>query len=1099
MDYLQFLTDIQFNQAAGDSIETEMKKDYSYPSPSAPDFQNSIYEKRDFHIHTIPPKPIITAQNKLTEFYKKCTANVKLTETQIALANFINPVTPYRGVLIYHGTGVGKTCAAVTIAEKFKPMVQKYNTRIHVLVPGPLNKQNFLMEIIKCTGNTYHQVDNNQTVIVDENDKAKINRMAISMVNQYYRIMSHRSFQKKVLGERIKSTSGEATYEREFSNDRIYNLDNSLLIVDEAHNLTGNNYGEALKKIIVESKNLRVVLLTATPMKNLADDIVELINYLRPLNNQMKRDKIFTVNRGSKMQFKEGGQRYLAKMVSGYVSYLRGADPVTFAERIDMGHIPDGLIFTKVIQCYMQPFQKNAYDKALHAADDKLDKISEAVSNFVFPGLSNTGSLIGYYGKEGLHQVRHQLNVSKHGFNDKIKSVLFANEKKMDNQPLLYVTSNRTINGAIFKEAYLSQFSIKFYTALQEINKAVYGLKGEGLLFIYSNLVEVGVNLFVQVLLQNGYLQFEEDSTNYQITDDTKCYFCGINHKNHLNLPHNLPTHSFHPATFISIVGRSDDSLDIIPEEKYRVLNTVFNDSANQKGKLIKIIIGSKVMNEGITLKNIQEIHILDVHHTLGRVDQVIGRGIRFCKHYDVINPTNLFPQVKIYKYVVSIKDGLSREEILYQKAEQKYQLVKETERILQEEAIDCPLNRNGNVFKEEVIRYKDCRFPDKPCPAICGYMPCDFKCSSKKLNWKHYDPASNLYRKIAKADLDYSTYDNSLASEEINYARTKIKEMYYLDHLYTLTDILNYVQKSLPVDQLEMFDNYYVYQALNDLIPITNNDFNNFREVLIDKYNRMGYLIYRRYYYIFQPFDENEDLPIYYRKNYLPTITDAISLKNYLKQSTLSLHPSIMLQTYDFQAAQDYYDNRPEFEYVGIIDKNSTSGLDEFKIRQRRPKILHKRRETGIPSFKGAVCNTSKNKSFLIAIAQSLQLNANVNNVRNVICKAIEAKMIDLEKYATTKNNNKVTYLIIPRNHPTYPFPLNLEDRLKYLIDSIKQSTHQSSNPIIESFPTTGKFKDIEYTSYRVYFGHAYDTFAQIMMDHGAQAVDNGWLIMVQ
>jgi hypothetical protein len=42
-----------------------------------------------------------------------------------------------------------------------------------------------------------------------------------------------------------------------------------LLIVDEAHNLTGNAYGEAVKLIIKNSTNLKVVLLSATPMKNL--------------------------------------------------------------------------------------------------------------------------------------------------------------------------------------------------------------------------------------------------------------------------------------------------------------------------------------------------------------------------------------------------------------------------------------------------------------------------------------------------------------------------------------------------------------------------------------------------------------------------------------------------------------------------------------------------------------------------------------------------------------------------------------------------------------------------------------------------------------
>ena len=114
-------------------------------------------------------------------------------------------------------------------------------------------------------------------------------------------------------------------------------------------------------------------------------------------------------------------------------------------------------------------------------------------------------------------------------------------------------------------------------------------------------------------------------------------------------------------------------------------------------------------MNEGITLRNIKEIHILDVHYNLGKVDQVIGRGIRLCTHYNIINEDNPFPKVEIYKYVVSVKDGLSTEEDLYKKAEYKYKLIKETERVLQEEAIDCPLNRNGNIFPEELKKYGNC------------------------------------------------------------------------------------------------------------------------------------------------------------------------------------------------------------------------------------------------------------------------------------------------------------------------------------------------------------------------------------------------------
>ena len=46
---------------------------------------------------------------------------------------------------------------------------------------------------------------------------------------------------------------------------------------------------------------------------------------------------------------------------------------------------------------------------------------------------------------------------------------------------------------------------------------------------------------------------------------------------------------------------------------------------------------------------------------------------------------------------------------------------------------------------------------------------------------------------------------------------------------------------------------------------------------------------------------------------------------------------------------------------------------------------------------------------------------------------------MLELEKYSTKKN--KLTYIMIPKNHSSLPFPYNLEDRVKYIIDDIKSN----------------------------------------------------------
>jgi superfamily II DNA or RNA helicase len=1135
--------DINYGIEASEyNTEDKMMEDHTFPSPTQENFQTDIYTKRDYYIHAIPHRDKFTNYQEVKEYRDNiCARAFKLNEHQASLSNFINPNTPYRGLLMFHGTGTGKTCAAVAIAEKFKPMVEKYGTRIHVLVPGPLMKQNFLGEIIKCTDETYMKIYQDKTMVIDEVEMIKMKKNALNIVSQYYRIMSYRSFYKKVLGEKIierKSTKDNkmkiayrktdaGDYERDISVDRLYNLDNTLLIVDEAHNLTDNEYGSAVRKIIENSKNLRIVLLTATPMKNLADDIVELINYLRPPGQQMERDKIFNSSRNYQMEFKDGGRDYLRKMVRGYVSFLRGNDPLTFAERIDVGEIPKGLNFTKVIRCIMLPFQLKTYMTVVEVQDDSLDRRSEAAANFVFPGLPRNKEdkgLEGYYGITNIADIKSQLKNNADVLTKRIASTVLKDYDIKDPASLMYLTdNNKIISGDIFKEEYLKHFSIKFYTALMNINSTVYGKRGPGILFIYSNLVKVGIELFQEVLQRNGYLEFQENANNYNIKKDTRCYFCEHKFDTHYHLPKNIPKHDFFPATYISVTGKSDENMDQIPEEKHRILKNISNNIENKDGKFIKVILGSKVMNEGITLRNIKEIHVLDVHFNLGKVDQVIGRGIRWCTHYDIINEENPYPTVEVHKYVVSLETGLSTEEKLYQKAELKYKLVKETERIIEEEAIDCPLNRNGNIFPEELERYKNCGSKDNPCPAVCGYMSCDFKCGDKLLNAKYYDAERNIYRKISKEELDYSTYNNSLAGEEIDYAKNKIKEMFRINHMYTLRDILKYIKKSYPVEKRDLFDDYYVYQALNDLIPTTSNDFNNFKDTVTDKFNRPGYIIYRSKFYIFQPFEENESLPMYYRRNYKSVLHNKLSLKDYI-QNTIDykkykeIHKNeteeepvegqpLISYKYDFDSIQEYYDSRDEFEYVGIIDQESTRKKikqveeihDEFKIRGRRPKVLSKKRETGVPSFKGAVCKTSKDKNFLLNIAKLLNIEIMDVNVRETICDQIRDKLFALEKYSTTKLGNKITYLIVPANHKTIPFPLNLEDRIKHILDGIQKETKMTVDSKIHVEKVKGgKYSDIHYVKYTVELDKSLDKFHDVLELYGATNKGGKWIIEV-
>ena len=1076
-----------------------MSKDYTYPLTDDENFQSKIFKKREFYYHKIPQRDQLKDYQDIKKYRDEiCKGDFKLREQQTLLTNFLSPDTPYTGLLIMHGTGTGKTCTAISIAEQFKEQVKKYNTKIYVLTFGPNNRETFKSELLFCTGETYLK---NKDILkqMTKAEKELESKIATYGSLQYYKILSYKTFYKKVLGEKIaeKKIVGdtkiktayrkteEGDFEREIVVDKITNMDNTLLIVDEAHNLTGNEYGEALKKIIRNSKNLRVILLTATPMKNLADDIIDILNFIRPQNNPIKRDKVFTQDKNYMMKFKPGGEEYLKKMASGFISFFRGSMPYTFAKRVDKGDIPNDLLFTPLVRCLMEPFQLKVYEKTTDNIDDTLDRASSAAANFVYPLLSPDGKrLVGSYSTDGLTKLVSQLNSNKKEIINLVNKNIFRGKiSKEDLDNFIIETENKSIAGKILNVKYLRHFSIKFYKCIKRLEKLVEGNKGAGTAFVYSNLVKAGgIEIFASALEENGYLEYQDNSSDYNIKDNTIDSRTGKTFaqfkKDKLNMA------DFNPATYIIITGGSDESGEDIPEIKQKIIREVFNNAENKEGKLLKLVLGSKVMTEGVTLENTREVHILDVHYNLGKVDQVIGRAIRMCKHQAVITDENRFPKVNIYRYVVQLNKGLSTDEKLYQKGEQKYILVKKVEQSLKEVAIDCPILLHGNKFPEEIEKYKGCAEPTLEnkkkgktlCPAICNFKECDFKCDDNKLN-KLYDTKKGTYSNLDTKDIDYTTFNDNLAKSEIVNVKSKIKDLYRFKHVYTLKELSDIVKKSYKSYQRDLFDDYFLDKALHDMLPRTENDYNNFKDTVYDKYNRTGYLIQRGKYYIFQPFDDTEDIPMYNRENYEFDTDNMIPLKNYFiqkygetkdKQVKESRERKTSIKGYDFETSSEYYDNRHENFIVGIIDKNmnklASEENDVFKIRPPLKKTTDKKRGTGIYSLKGAVCATSKDKEYLLKVlAKLFKMTDDTSKLptkssRENICEEIKKVLLYLEKYSTTKAGNKMTFVIIPADHPKYPFPFNLEDRIKDRLKQIKKLVKRDFDSVVKK-ENNGKF----------------------------------------
>jgi hypothetical protein len=974
---------------------------------------------------------------------------------------------------IVNGILTHNTCAAIAIAEKFKSLVSKYNTKIHVLVPGPLLKESWKRALIDCTTDTYLQ---NVSNLEESLQKDKLEKDALQVALQYYRILTYKGFYRRVLGEKIvekdkknkknkykKNEEGE--FERDVSIDKIDDLSNSLIIVDEAHNLTGkdnkqNEYGLALKHIIKNSVNLKIVLLTATPMKNLADDIIDLINFIRPSDQLIERSLAFTSNRNFEVSLTKTGLDYIKKMTRGYISHLRGADPLTFAKRKELGEIPKQLLFTKVIGCTMKPFQSKAYENVNDDEEDHLSRKITAISNFVFPILEDkTNKLVGISGEYGLHYLKEQLNNNHNELNNQLCTYLnVPKSTKM----IELTNDQKYITGQFLNSQYLKHFSTKFYKALKNVNDLVYKKKGACTAFIYSNVVKVGIKLFREILLNNGYLEYSETS-NYRIYDDTRCYYCGVTYK-----AHDKTDHNFGPATFFIVTGKTaEDSFDTATDRKQYIIDTIFNHFENVHGKYIKFILGSKVMNEGITLKNVGEVHILDVHYNLGRIEQVIGRAVRYCSHYKRMVTEDTDPVVRIYKYVIDIPEKSSAEIELYRKAELKYLQIHKIERALKEVSIDCALNRNGNIFPEEVEQYKDCeKESGVRCPDVCNYTTCQFLCDDPILNRKYYDKHRNIYKILDKDELDITTFNEKLEIKEIEKVKQIIKKMFLVGFVYTIQDILTYVN-SVYTNKLA-YDEFFVHKALEDMIPDKDKNFLNFKDIVYDRFSRQCYLIYKNGYYIANPFDMDELVSMEYRVSNVKNIYSELGLYDYLKQTnqmkeiSLLTHDNITSVTrYEYDLS--YYENRLENDYIGIIDresdkKSTEQPIDMFKIRSKLKKT-NKSRGTGIPTFKGADCKT-KPIHEIRKIAKQLKIKLDDANVRDLLCTTIRDELMYLEKYSTGKD--KKTYMMIPSNHPVYSFPYNLEDRVEHITSIMKDNFENVKKGNI-------KIKKLKELSYRI------------------------------
>ena len=235
-----------------------------------------------------------------------------LTHQKI-VRDYLNIYTPYRGLLLYHGLGSGKTCSSIAIAEGLKT-----HKKVIVMTPASLQR-NYVEELKKCGDDIYKKnqywefigiqskvdpmVETLSAIlslpkqfIVDQTgawlvnikkssnytslnagERESLDKQLNKMISAKYQFINYNGMRMSHLNT-LTSNFTENPF-----NDRV-------VIIDEAHNFISRivnklrrptSLSMRLYELLMTAQNVKIILLSGTPVINYPNEVAIIFNILR--------------------------------------------------------------------------------------------------------------------------------------------------------------------------------------------------------------------------------------------------------------------------------------------------------------------------------------------------------------------------------------------------------------------------------------------------------------------------------------------------------------------------------------------------------------------------------------------------------------------------------------------------------------------------------------------------------------------------------------------------------------------------------------------------------------------------------------------------
>ena len=883
-----------------DIINHEDAHDYLYPNLNDPLFNIKISEKKEFN-DTKYNGEIVDVE-KQAELL--CNAEFELAPQQMFVRNFLSFQTPYNSLLLYHGLGSGKTCSAISVAEEMRDYLIQMNIDNKIMViASPNVQENFRLQLFDerklklvdglwniraCTGNKFLKEINPMNMKGLSRDNV-VNQVK-KIINTYYSFLGyiefanyvhkHSQLDSSITDTKQKKIAIRQKLRRQFSN--------RLVIIDEVHNIRIADDNSDKKRVAMELfklvenvDNLRFLLLSATPMYNSYKEIIWLVNLMnindrRPtieIKDVFNTDGTFKTSETGE----EIGRELLERKATGYISFVRGENPYTFPYRIwptefaidhtfaneEKNPYPVQQLNGKEIIQHLEilavylveigSYQQLGYNYIIN----KLKTGSISGSGKEMPSFDNMES----FGYTLLQRPLEALNMVyphpklvdggtagaegtiKIGVDELVGKVGLSrmmSYEETGSPPSRFNFDYKDPEFPIFKPNEIGKYSGKIKNICDRV------INSTGVILIYSQYIDGGV---LPIALALEELGFTRAGNTKSLLKDPPAKIDALTYKTKTELQSAnaiqgalLP---FHPATYVMITGDKALSPDNVADI---ALSTNVD---NKDGSRVKVIFISQAGAEGLDLKFIRQVHILEPWYNMNRIEQIIGRAVRTCSHKDLpFNKRNV--EIYLYGSLMENKREEAADLYVYRLAELKAVQIGNVSRVLKEIAVDCILNYEqigliAENMKQNVklelssggtLSYD---VGDKPYSSTCDYMnKCQFVCKPNK--------------EIKDEDVKLDTYNEQFILMNTDKIIHKIRSLMKERFFYKKTDLIKFINaiKKYPLVQINA--------ALEQLIDDKN-------EFITDKYNRVGNLINIGDMYLFQPLElNNKNISIYDR-----------------------------------------------------------------------------------------------------------------------------------------------------------------------------------------------------------------------------------------